>query len=360
MSQTQINSLNATAASTSTLVLDIKGGNLTAGTPIIVWTENIPTSPNQIWMFTNDGHIRCSSNPNLVLDIEGGNLNPGTQVIVWSENFPASPNQLWLRTGDGHIANSANSNLVLDIEGGNLNPGTPVIVWSENSPPSPNQLWGFTSDGYIRQSPPGILVVTNNGGYVADCFVTYTINGEWESQRNQQLAMGQIFSANIPMGAASIHVKCSAYTGLLMVNGGEKTIFDHTYIDVVDLGARKMLTLTGTADSPSYGEDGVSSSAPPAVGQVVVHHSGGYVARCFVSYYIGTQNLNQSSGNFTAGSTYSAPLPAGASSVHIKCEEDTGLAWEPVKTIFDETYPTLTNATFTISGTTLNPSYSQQ
>lgn len=350
MSQTQINSLNATAASTSTLVLDINGGNLTPGTQVIVWSQNIPTSPNQVWVFASDGHIRCKQNPNLVLDIYGGVLDSGREVIVWTENVPASPNQLWFLTGDGHIASQGNPNLVLDITGGDLNPGTPVIVYSQNNPASPNQLWAFTSDGHIQQSSPATLTVNNNAGYVANCTITYVINGVQQSQ-SSTITLGQSFSVSIPTGARAIHL-----VGIVPGLSGE---LGRSYTDVADMGTQKVVTFTGTVFDPGISESGGSSLDQPA-GQVVVHHNGGYTARCTVSYTVNSQNQNQSSGDFYAGSTYSAPLPAGATSVHIKCEEDTGLVWDPVKTIFDLTYPTLTNASFTISGTTLNPSYSQQ
>lgn len=351
MSQTQINSLNATASSTSTLVLDIKGGNLTPGTPVIVWSENVPSSPNQVWVFNTDGHIRCKSNPNLVLDIEGGILNSGRQVIVWTENFPASSNQLWFLTGDGHIASQGNPNLVLDITGGDLAPGTSVIVYSQNYPASPNQLWDFTSDGYIQQSMPGVLTVVDNAGYAADCSVTYVINGVQQNSSNT-ITLGQSFSVSIPTSARTIHFVCK-------LQGGIGTFIDKTYADVVAMGEQKAFTLTGTIFNPTYGESGSNSSSQP-VGQVVVHHNGWYVARCYVTYYMGSQQQYQSSGDFTRGNTYTAPLPAGATSIEMKCESATGLIWDPSRTIFDLTASAPAQLTFTIGGTSLNPNYSQQ
>ncbi len=95
-------------------------------------------------------------------------------------------------------------------------------------------------------------------------------------------------------------------------------------------------------------------------GQVTVHNQGGYVARSTVEWDLGGQHQSQSSGNFLLGQTYSAGVPAGATNIHVTCEDATGLVWDPWKTILDKTYPSPSQKTFTLTGTTLNPSFSEQ
>ena len=99
-------------------------------------------------------------------------------------------------------------------------------------------------------------------------------------------------------------------------------------------------------------------------GKVTVSNQGGYVARCSVEYTLGGQRHSESSGNFPIGQSYSLEIPAGASNVHVKCEDATGLVWEPWKTILDKTYTnpptTPPRVTFTLTGTTLSPSYSER
>jgi hypothetical protein len=95
-------------------------------------------------------------------------------------------------------------------------------------------------------------------------------------------------------------------------------------------------------------------------GQVTVHNQGGYVARSTVEWDLGGQHQSQSSGDFLLGQTYSVGIPAGATNIHVKCEDATGLVWDPWKTILDKTYPTPSQKTFTLTGTTLNPSFSEQ
>lgn len=99
-------------------------------------------------------------------------------------------------------------------------------------------------------------------------------------------------------------------------------------------------------------------------GQVTVHNQGGYVARCSIDYDFGGQHRSESSGNFPIAQSYSVVIPVGASNVHVKCEDATGLVWDPWKTILDKTYTnppqTPPRVTFTLTGTTLSPSYSEQ
>ena len=95
-------------------------------------------------------------------------------------------------------------------------------------------------------------------------------------------------------------------------------------------------------------------------GQVTVHNQGAYVARCSVDYDFGGQHHSQSSGNFPVAQSYSAVIPVGASNIHVVCQDATGLVWDPWKTILDKTYATPPRITFTLTGTTLNPSFNEQ
>ncbi len=99
-------------------------------------------------------------------------------------------------------------------------------------------------------------------------------------------------------------------------------------------------------------------------GQVTVQNQGGYVARCSIDYNFGGQHHSESSGNFPIAQSYSVVIPVGASNVHVKCEDATGLVWDPWKTIVDKTYTnppqTPPRVTFTLTGTTLSPSYSER
>ena len=97
-----------------------------------------------------------------------------------------------------------------------------------------------------------------------------------------------------------------------------------------------------------------------ADGTVTVENHGGYVARyTFTSLFFGRNPLTHSADNLEAGQSYSEYLAVGTSNIQIKFEAATGLAWDPWKTILDQTYPLPFTKTFTLTGTTLNPSYNE-
>ena len=94
-------------------------------------------------------------------------------------------------------------------------------------------------------------------------------------------------------------------------------------------------------------------------GQVVDHNQGGYVAHASVEWDIGGLHQSQSSGDLLLGQTYSVVVPAGATNIHVICQDATGLVWEPWKTILDKTYPSPSLKIFTLTGTTLNPGFNE-
>jgi hypothetical protein len=105
--------------------LGVSGGNHTPGTATILW--DCGTQQDQLFVFTKTGEIRAfggqyfSNTFNghpigyLCLDITGGLIKAGQPVMIWSCN--GQPNQRWsLRQGQMNTA--TNYQLCLDIEGG--------------------------------------------------------------------------------------------------------------------------------------------------------------------------------------------------------------------------------------------------
>ncbi|MBD0335702.1 MAG: thiol-activated cytolysin family protein [Cyanobacteria bacterium Co-bin13] len=95
-------------------------------------------------------------------------------------------------------------------------------------------------------------------------------------------------------------------------------------------------------------------------GFVRFRHSGGYVARWFVTWketdsqgkY--TVSKDWKSGSQTSGYTYQLNLPGDAIDINIKAEANTGLAWNPWGQIMDIREPGPTNKGYRVHGTTLN------
>ncbi len=103
----------------------------------------------------------------------------------------------------------------------------------------------------------------------------------------------------------------------------------------------------------------VQKAVPSAI---TVYNGGGYVARCTIEYDLGGQHQTQSSGNFdNSWQPYKVVIPVGATNIHVKCEDYTGLVWAEWKTVLDQTYPTLPqDKTFTLTGTTLSPGFMEK
>lgn len=96
---------------------------------------------------------------------------------------------------------------------------------------------------------------------------------------------------------------------------------------------------------------------PSKEGHVTFFNEGGFSARFSLAYsYLGeTQTF--STGDMALGNKVTYQIPAGATDVHVKGEEHTGLAWEGWRTVFDLTFPSAPNNCFKLFGTTLHPNW---
>ncbi|MGI9276261.1 MAG: RICIN domain-containing protein [Endozoicomonas sp.] len=138
-------------------VLDVAGNNSGAGTQIISYPINSPASGNQMWERVptgpkgpagGQGEYYITSKLNgYVLDVRGNNDGAATPIINYPTNEPASSNQIWTivesdQEGWFYIISQLNG-YVLDIEGADQKPGAHIINYPQNKPTSDNQLWQF-------------------------------------------------------------------------------------------------------------------------------------------------------------------------------------------------------------------------
>jgi hypothetical protein len=91
-----------------------------------------------------------------------------------------------------------------------------------------------------------------------------------------------------------------------------------------------------------------------AAGSVLVRNEGGYVARFTLTYSLDGHEFTQESGDITLGVNKSAWIPAGATEIQLKVEENIGWAWS---TIFTKSYAVPTTVCFKVWGTTLFPAW---
>lgn len=114
------------------LVLDIKGGSHSPGTPVLMWNRH--GGDNQVWYEEPvTGTIRSKLN-NLCLDINGSNK------LIVNNYQPGDSNQQWhYNKKRKTIENRANPNKVLDIAGENKSAGGEVCMWDHHG--RDNQQW---------------------------------------------------------------------------------------------------------------------------------------------------------------------------------------------------------------------------
>jgi hypothetical protein len=122
------------------LYLDLENGALTPGTNIVAAT--LSSSDTQLWNFTSDKFI-VNKASGLALDVSGGNVVSGNPVVVWTKKALASAaNQLWVyNSTDGTITPNSKNTLALDVP--NTVSGTRITLYYRKAPPTPtdNQQW---------------------------------------------------------------------------------------------------------------------------------------------------------------------------------------------------------------------------
>lgn len=150
------------ASNLSGLVLDISGGSLSAGAPLIQFTNL--HGPNQHWALVPVGSFYQIMNlhSGLVLDVSGGSTASGASVIQFTNLH--GPNQLWftLPEGTSNAFVNVNSRMVLNIAGGSTSPGAKIIQFPFTD--TANEFWSVTPVDQFHQ------IVNVHSGLSMDVF----------------------------------------------------------------------------------------------------------------------------------------------------------------------------------------------
>ncbi len=95
--------------------------------------------------------------------------------------------------------------------------------------------------------------------------------------------------------------------------------------------------------------------------QIKFIHSGAYIAEFFAEWEspCARSSGRWQSGQKTAGYTYTLSIPMSVTRIKVRATNQTGLVWQPNKTIFDlNDMPAILNKCFEVGGTTLNSNMS--
>ena len=80
-------------------VIDVKGANPTAGTPLIAYSRKATGTDNQLWALEPSGtagwFFLKSKQTGEVIDVKGASPDPGTPLIAYPQKSSGTDNQLW-------------------------------------------------------------------------------------------------------------------------------------------------------------------------------------------------------------------------------------------------------------------------
>ncbi|KAI9271797.1 ricin B lectin domain-containing protein [Phascolomyces articulosus] len=122
----------------STMAIDVNGGDMTNDASIIIWTQKMTDSINQLWMH-EDGFL-INKKSGLVMDVKGGDLKKDKSLIQYARKAGLAVNQRWSYK-DGYIFPQAAPHLVMDIRGGSDYKEASNIYITNRDPRSPSQQW---------------------------------------------------------------------------------------------------------------------------------------------------------------------------------------------------------------------------
>lgn len=122
----------------SNLVLDVQGGSLSAGTPIILWPKKDSDNSNQQWLVDSEGFVSLAARPELVLGYE---KDGERQVILQERKESENHHQKWKREGEFFASVLGG---VLDVKGGSSENGATLLIWEKKPSDNANQQFYFT------------------------------------------------------------------------------------------------------------------------------------------------------------------------------------------------------------------------
>lgn len=131
------------ASGSSTGFLDIRGGAITSGATVQVFSQNSPPTANQQWLMNS---VQVLGMGNLCVDVPSGNFANGTVLQMFQCN--GGNNQSWKVTPNANSTLTiSNGNFCWDVPNGSATSGNPIQLFSCNG--GTNQQFTPTSAGAL-------------------------------------------------------------------------------------------------------------------------------------------------------------------------------------------------------------------
>jgi len=187
------------------------------------------------------------------------------------------------------------------------------------------------------------ITLKNEGAYVANATVIYSLEGVWPPIHSGNFSHGDTKRMPIPCAARFVKMSAKAVGG--------KTILDKNY----ENAENRCYKVKGTTLNPHYescDDPGAGQPASDCLKYITIENEGAYVANATASYVLnGRRQQPIQSGNFPHGHIERMPIPCPATNVELSAKAVAG------KTILTKTYAKADNWCYKVKGTTLNPHY---
>lgn len=125
-------------------VLDVPGGNATAGKKLQVYSANNTNA--QVWRVTHDKHgfVVISSVKGCTLDVTGGKAKGNNAIQLWSDNGTLAQRWIVIKNSDGSytLVSALDPSYVIDLAGGKASSGSSIQLYRSNDTSA--QRWMLT------------------------------------------------------------------------------------------------------------------------------------------------------------------------------------------------------------------------
>jgi len=144
------------------LRLNVKGGLLNAGDPLVLW--NCGAHGHEIFQLAKNGLIKMASNPNMCLNAEEGG-GVGSRIILWpcSDEGSLLDHEQFRISTDGRIKLKQHPDMCLNAKGGLIEHGTTLVLYPCHDEIQPHELFVF-DNGLIKSKSKSEFHLNVKGG----------------------------------------------------------------------------------------------------------------------------------------------------------------------------------------------------
>lgn len=152
-------------------VIDVKGGDTSDDTPLIIYPQKSSDTDNQLWQFetsSTDGYYFLRGQQSQrVIDVEQKHTGDESPLIIFRQKSSGTDNQLWqlVPSGGYFYIRGQQSQKVIDSKDESTSQETSVVINTQRSG-ADTQLWQFVKPMDLSSSAFSPSSIEINAGFV--------------------------------------------------------------------------------------------------------------------------------------------------------------------------------------------------